>query len=153
MTLVGGVEREINLHVRPAAPEAFGIGVDQIVAAVRSENQELPMGAIRSAEQERVVQINARLKRPEDFAKCREVCERRFGAIPAIYATAEICRPELLVEGHGARRDAGLQRGRDPVPHPGRTRGRIRRGSVVAGRGNARRPDGVTGLGLVLPPH
>ena len=67
VTLVGGVQRQINLHVRPAALEAFGIGVDQIVAAVRSENQELPMGAIRSAEQERVVQINARLKRPEDF--------------------------------------------------------------------------------------
>ena len=67
VTLVGGVQRQINLHVRPAALEAFGIGVDQIVAAVRSENQELPMGAIRSTEQERVVQINARLKRPEDF--------------------------------------------------------------------------------------
>ena len=67
VTLVGGVQRQINLHLRPAALEAFGIGVDQIVAAVRSENQELPMGAIRSTEQERVVQINARLKRPEDF--------------------------------------------------------------------------------------
>src|SRR6185436_13338378 len=39
----------------------------QVVAAVRSENQELPLGSIRSREQERVVQINARLKRPEDF--------------------------------------------------------------------------------------
>ena len=44
-------------------PEAGGdwrrsaIGVDQVVAAVRSENQELPLGAMRSLEQERVVQI------------------------------------------------------------------------------------------------
>jgi HAE1 family hydrophobic/amphiphilic exporter-1 len=76
VTLVGGLQRQINLYVRPAALEAFGIGVDQIVAAVRSENQELPMGAIRSAEQERVVQINARLKRPEDF---REIVVARKG--------------------------------------------------------------------------
>jgi HAE1 family hydrophobic/amphiphilic exporter-1 len=77
VTLVGGVQRQINLYVKPAALEAFGIGVDQIVAAVRSENQELPMGAIRSLEQERVVQINARLKRPEDF---REIVVARKGA-------------------------------------------------------------------------
>ena len=77
VTLVGGIQRQINLYVKPAALEAFGIGVDQIVAAVRSENQELPMGAIRSAEQERVVQINARLKRPEDF---REIVVARKGA-------------------------------------------------------------------------
>ncbi len=79
VTLVGGLERQINLYVRPAALEAYGIGVDQIVAAVRSENQELPMGAIRSAEQERVVQINARLKRPEDF---KDVVVARKNAVP-----------------------------------------------------------------------
>jgi HAE1 family hydrophobic/amphiphilic exporter-1 len=67
VTLVGGVEREINVYLRPAAMEAFGVGVDQVVAALRSENQELPLGAIRSREQERVVQINARLKEPRDF--------------------------------------------------------------------------------------
>ncbi|MBX3606879.1 MAG: efflux RND transporter permease subunit [Piscinibacter sp.] len=67
VSVVGGLARQINLYVRPAALEEYGIGVDQIVAAVRSENQELPMGALRSADQERVVQINARLKRPEDF--------------------------------------------------------------------------------------
>ena len=88
VTLVGGVEREINLHVRPAALEAFGIGVDQIVAAVKSENQELPMGAIRSAEQERVVQINARLKRPEDFKDI--VVARRNGQPVKLWQVADV---------------------------------------------------------------
>lgn len=77
VSVVGGIEREINLYVKPAALDALGISVDQIVAAVKSENQELPMGAIRSIEQERVVQINARLKRPEDF---REIVVARRGA-------------------------------------------------------------------------
>jgi HAE1 family hydrophobic/amphiphilic exporter-1 len=79
VTVVGGVARQINLYVKPAQLEAFGIGVDQVVAAVRSENQELPMGAIRSIEQERVVQINARLKRPEDF---REIVVARRNGLP-----------------------------------------------------------------------
>jgi HAE1 family hydrophobic/amphiphilic exporter-1 len=77
VSVVGGIEREINLYMKPAALDALGISVDQVVAAVKSENQELPLGAIRSTEQERVVQINARLKRPEDF---REIVVARRGA-------------------------------------------------------------------------
>jgi enamine deaminase RidA (YjgF/YER057c/UK114 family) len=38
------------------------------------------------------------VKRPEDFERCRAVCERRLGAVPLIYAHADVCRPELLVE-------------------------------------------------------
>ena len=67
VSVVGGIQRQVNLYLKPAAMESLGVSADQVVAAVRSENQELPMGAIRSREQERVVQINARLKKPEDF--------------------------------------------------------------------------------------
>jgi HAE1 family hydrophobic/amphiphilic exporter-1 len=77
VSVIGGTEREINLYVKPAALDALGVSIDQVVAAVRSENQELPMGALRSPEQERVVQINARLQRPEDF---REIVVARRGA-------------------------------------------------------------------------
>ncbi len=80
VSVVGGVERQINVYVKPAALEAFGVGVDQVVAAIRSENQELPLGALRSREQDRVVQINARLKTPADF---REVVVTRKGAAGA----------------------------------------------------------------------
>ena len=48
-----------------------------------------------------LAKIRVYLKRPEDLAKCRAVCERRFGSVPAIYAVAGICRPELLVEVEG----------------------------------------------------
>jgi enamine deaminase RidA (YjgF/YER057c/UK114 family) len=48
-----------------------------------------------------LAKIRVYLKQPEDLAKCRAVCERRFGAVPAIYAMAGICRPELLVEIEG----------------------------------------------------
>jgi HAE1 family hydrophobic/amphiphilic exporter-1 len=77
VSVIGGTEREINLYVKPSALDALGVSIDQVVAAVRSENQELPMGSLRSLEQERVVQINARLQRPEDF---REIVVARRGA-------------------------------------------------------------------------
>ncbi len=78
VSIVGGLDRQINVYLKPAALEALGIGADQVVAAVKSENQELPLGAIRSREQERVVQINARLKRPEDFREI-VVARKSFG--------------------------------------------------------------------------
>ncbi len=88
VSVVGGVARQINLYVKPAALDALGISVDQIVAAVKSENQELPMGAIRSIEQERVVQINARLKRPEDFRDI--VVARRGGNAVKLWQVADV---------------------------------------------------------------
>jgi HAE1 family hydrophobic/amphiphilic exporter-1 len=69
VTLVGGTKREINIYLNPQAMESLGISAEQVVAAVRSENQELPLGAIRSLAQERAVKIDARMKRPEDFGR------------------------------------------------------------------------------------
>jgi HAE1 family hydrophobic/amphiphilic exporter-1 len=77
VSVVGGTKREINLYLMPRALEAYGLTPDQVVAAVRNENQDLPLGAIRSREQERVVQIEARIERPEDFGKI--IVARRNG--------------------------------------------------------------------------
>lgn len=48
-----------------------------------------------------LAKVRVYVKRPEDYQACREVCERRFGNIPVIYAVADVCRPELLVEIEG----------------------------------------------------
>jgi HAE1 family hydrophobic/amphiphilic exporter-1 len=88
VSVIGGVQREINIHVRPAALEAFGVGVDQVVAALRSENQELPLGAIRSAERESVVQVNARMKSPAEFRDI--VVARRNGVAIKLWQLADV---------------------------------------------------------------
>ena len=67
VALVGGVKREINVYLKPAQMEAFGVGVDAVLGAVRTENQDLPAGSLRSRESERTVQIEGRVKRPEDL--------------------------------------------------------------------------------------
>ncbi|MCG2921685.1 efflux RND transporter permease subunit, partial [Escherichia coli] len=57
VTLVGGVKREINIYVKPSEMEALAVGVDQVINAIRNENQELPTGAIRMSDTEKVVQV------------------------------------------------------------------------------------------------
>lgn len=88
VTLVGGTKREINVYLNPPAMEALGITADQVVAAVRNENQDLPVGAIRSLAQERVVQIDARMQRPEDFGQI--IVARKNGAPVRVNQVARI---------------------------------------------------------------
>ncbi len=88
VTVVGGTKREINIYLKPLALEAFGVTPEQVVAAVNYENQDLPMGAIRSLEQERVVKIQARMQRPEDFS--RIIVARKAGVPVRIGQIADV---------------------------------------------------------------
>ena len=88
VSVVGGTKREINVYLHAPALEAFGVAPEQVVAAVRSENLDLPLGAIRSLEQERVVQIAARIKRPEDFANI--IVTRKNGAAVRVGQLADV---------------------------------------------------------------
>ncbi len=67
VTLVGGTQRAINIDLDPKAMEALGISADQITSAVRNDNQDLPVGTLKTAEREQVVQVLSRLKNPKDF--------------------------------------------------------------------------------------
>ncbi|MCC7060044.1 MAG: efflux RND transporter permease subunit, partial [Burkholderiaceae bacterium] len=77
VTLVGGVRREVQIDLRPAEMEALRVGVDQVVQALRNENQELPAGTLVSRDREQVVQIRARLANVADFG--RIIVARRGG--------------------------------------------------------------------------
>mgnify|MGYP000305358655 FL=1 len=48
-----------------------------------------------------LAKIHVYVKHPEDFDKVRQVCERRLGRLPTIYAVADVCRSDLLVEIEG----------------------------------------------------
>ena len=69
VSLVGGTKREINLYLNPQAMESLGISADQVVNAVKTESQDLPVGSLRSLQQDRVIQIKGRMLRPEDFGQ------------------------------------------------------------------------------------
>jgi HAE1 family hydrophobic/amphiphilic exporter-1 len=44
------------------------VSAEQITSAVRNDNQDLPVGTLKSEERERVVQVLARIEQPQDFA-------------------------------------------------------------------------------------
>lgn len=78
VTLVGGTRRAVNIHLDPAAMEALGVTADQVTTAVRNENQDLPVGTLKTNERDRVVQVLSRLKNPQDFEQI--IVARRGGS-------------------------------------------------------------------------
>jgi enamine deaminase RidA (YjgF/YER057c/UK114 family) len=75
--------------------------IDNIERLIASENflRHGVKGAGASLQD--LAKIRVYLRHQEDFARCRAICERRIGPVPAIYAVADVCRPELLVEIEG----------------------------------------------------
>jgi enamine deaminase RidA (YjgF/YER057c/UK114 family) len=53
------------------------------------------------AELSDLAKVRIYVKHLEDYPRCRQVCERRLGNLPTIYAHADVCRSELLVEIEG----------------------------------------------------
>ncbi|KAB2845319.1 MAG: efflux RND transporter permease subunit [Burkholderiales bacterium] len=88
VTLVGGVKRQVLVYLKLAPMEALGVSADQIINAVKAENQELPTGAIRSLERERVVRLEGRLKAVNDFK--RIIVARRGGQPVYLEQVAEV---------------------------------------------------------------
>lgn len=88
VTLVGGVRRQIQVYVKPADMEALGIGVDEVMAAVHNENQQLPAGSLRTQANELMVQVQGRIMDPKEFE--RIVVAQRGGKSVLLGQIAEI---------------------------------------------------------------
>ncbi|GAC1620940.1 MAG: efflux RND transporter permease subunit [Nevskia sp.] len=65
----GLVKRQIQIFLKPAQLQAFGIGVDQVMQAIQDANQDLPAGSISSASSEQLVRLEGRIKEPAAFGR------------------------------------------------------------------------------------
>lgn len=75
--------------------------IDNIERLIARENFAMHGVPGAGATLKDLAKVRVYIKRLEDYKACRSVCERRLGSVPAIYALADVCRPELLVEIEG----------------------------------------------------
>ena len=61
VTVVGGVERELTVELRPKALQAAGVGVAQVVGALQAQNLSAPVGRLLGALDERTIRLRGRL--------------------------------------------------------------------------------------------
>ena len=65
--LVGPVTREISVEVQPDRLEALGMGIDEVILGLRSENIDTPLGRMTGTGSEVPLRVEARAKTVDEF--------------------------------------------------------------------------------------
>jgi hydrophobe/amphiphile efflux-1 (HAE1) family protein len=65
----GRVTRQVLIRVKPEALNALGIGVDQVMNAVRAANQDVPAGRITRGQSDAIVRVEGKLREPAHFER------------------------------------------------------------------------------------
>lgn len=89
-----------TIHLGDAAKQTEQT-IDNIERLISEENlagHGLPGAGARLSD---LAKVRVYVKHLKDYESCKAVCQRRFGPVPIIYALADVCRPDLLVEIEG----------------------------------------------------
>jgi HAE1 family hydrophobic/amphiphilic exporter-1 len=65
--LIGAIERELVVEIRPRDLQATGVSVAQVVQALQSQNLASPVGRLAGQLDERTIRLKGRLDSPADF--------------------------------------------------------------------------------------
>jgi len=106
VSVVGGIEREMTVELQPAALEAVGVSVSQVVRALQAQNLAAPVGRLNGPMEERTIRLRGRPEGAEDFAKL-VVTERGgqsilLGQLAKVYDGTEEPRTLALYNGREA---------------------------------------------------
>ncbi len=66
-TLIGGQKRQVDISVDETRLRALGIGVDEVIKALRAANQNKPAGSVISGLTDRTIQVQGRIAEPKDL--------------------------------------------------------------------------------------
>jgi HAE1 family hydrophobic/amphiphilic exporter-1 len=69
VNVVGGIERELTVELRPQALQASGVSVGQVVQALQAQNLAAPVGRLSGSLDERTIRLRGRLDEPSEFAQ------------------------------------------------------------------------------------
>jgi HAE1 family hydrophobic/amphiphilic exporter-1 len=105
--LVGGVEREMTIQLKPQELQAAGIGVGQVVLALQSQNLAAPVGRVNGNLDERTIRLQGRLEGPQDFMNL--VVAERGGQIVRLGQVAD------AIDGTQEQRSLALYNGVEAV--------------------------------------
>ena len=65
----GRITRQILVQIKPTALTALGIGIDQVAAAIRAANQDVPAGRITRGASDSIVRVEGKIKDPAQFGR------------------------------------------------------------------------------------
>ena len=67
VNLLGDAQRQIRIHIDPTKLQSFGIGIDQVLNTLKTENAQIPSGTLKQPDKELVVEIQSKIINPIAF--------------------------------------------------------------------------------------
>jgi len=107
VNVLGNVERQLVVELRPSDLQSTGVSVAEVVQALQLQNLAAPVGRIEGALDERTIRLQGRLDRPEDFE--RLVVASRNGRLVRLGEVAN------AYDGTDEQRTLALYNGREAV--------------------------------------
>ncbi len=107
VNISGADSATLNVTLDPTKLAAAGVGVDQVVAALRAQNLAAPVGQVTNATTERTIRLTGRLENPQDFLRLT-VATRNGVPIP-LSAVAS------AAAGNAERRSSAFFNGREAI--------------------------------------
>nr|MDQ6926249.1 efflux RND transporter permease subunit [Candidatus Eremiobacteraeota bacterium] len=107
VNISGADSATLNVMLDPTKLAAAGVGVDQVVAALRAQNLAAPVGQVTNATTERTIRLSGRLQHPQDFLRLT-VATRNGTPVP-LSAVAS------AAAGSADRRSSAFFNGREAI--------------------------------------
>ncbi len=110
VTLVGARPREIRIWIDPLRLSGYGLAIDDVLSALRTEHVELPGGRIETARAEYALKTEGKLRSADEFAEV--VVAERGGRVVHLRDVATVedgLAEERTVSRLGGRRGVALQ--------------------------------------------
>ncbi|HET7585101.1 MAG TPA: efflux RND transporter permease subunit [Gemmatimonadaceae bacterium] len=107
VSVVGKLERELTVEIRPADLQAAGVSVNQVVQALQLQNLAAPVGHVTGSLEERSIRLKGRLESPREFEQL--VVAERNGQLIRLGQVARV------VDGTEEQRSLALYNGREAV--------------------------------------
>ncbi|HEX5725355.1 MAG TPA: efflux RND transporter permease subunit [Longimicrobiaceae bacterium] len=107
VTVVGGVERELTVEIKPEALQSAGVSIGEVVQGLLQQNLAVPVGRLTGDLDERTIRLRGRLQSPGEFANL--VVANRGGRIVRLGEVA------VVRDGTEEPRSAALYSGREAV--------------------------------------
>ena len=106
VNVVGGVERELTVEIRPQALQAAGVSVAQVVTALQTQNLAAPVGRLSGDLDERTIRLQGRLDSAIEFGQLVVAASNgrvvRLGDVANVRDGTEEPRSVALFDGEDA---------------------------------------------------
>ncbi|MEO7965066.1 MAG: efflux RND transporter permease subunit, partial [Gemmatimonadaceae bacterium] len=88
VAVLGKIERELTVQIKPTAMQAAGVSVGEVVAALQMQNLAAPVGRLTGTLDEKSIRLKGRLADPQEFGKL--VVSERNGQLIRLSQVADI---------------------------------------------------------------